>query len=108
MVFDAVTRHKGTVLSLQSFREATGASSSPIDAEPIEPSIDATFPDKLPTLSQAEDDLITEALRRADGNQGVAAGLLGISRQALNKRLTRRARIVAHGAGLATTAADRS
>jgi DNA-binding NtrC family response regulator len=29
----------------------------------------------------------TEALRRAGGNQGVAAGLLGISRQALNKRL---------------------
>ena len=26
---------------------------------------------------------------RADGNQGVAAGLLGLSRQALNKRLRR-------------------
>ena len=33
--------------------------------------------------------LITEALRRAGGNQGVAAGLLGISRQALNQRLRR-------------------
>jgi DNA-binding protein Fis len=37
-----------------------------------------------------EEALIAEALRRADGNQGVAAGLLGLSRQALNKRLTRR------------------
>jgi two-component system nitrogen regulation response regulator GlnG len=40
-------------------------------------------------LKEAEEALITEALRRADGNQGVAAVLLGISRQALNKRLHR-------------------
>jgi len=44
----------------------------------------------LPTLREAEDHLIAEALLRADGNQGVAAGLLGLSRQALNKRLSRR------------------
>jgi len=31
--------------------------------------------------------LIDEALRRADGNQAIAAEMLGISRQALNKRL---------------------
>jgi two-component system, NtrC family, nitrogen regulation response regulator GlnG len=46
--------------------------------------------DRLPTLKEAEEALITEALSRADGNQGVAAGLLGVSRQALNKRLRRR------------------
>jgi hypothetical protein len=46
--------------------------------------------DRLPTLREAEDHLIAEALLRADGNQGVAAGLLGLSRQALNKRLSRR------------------
>jgi two-component system, NtrC family, nitrogen regulation response regulator GlnG len=34
--------------------------------------------------------VIAEALRRADGNQGVAAAMLAISRQALNKRLRRR------------------
>jgi DNA-binding NtrC family response regulator len=54
----------------------------------------ASFPERLPTLKEAEEELIealiTEALRRADGNQGVAAGLLSISRQALNKRLRRR------------------
>jgi DNA-binding NtrC family response regulator len=47
------------------------------------------FADRLPTLRESEDDLIAEALRRAEGNQGVAAGLLGLSRQALNKRLSR-------------------
>ena len=49
----------------------------------------ACFPERLPTLKEAEEALITEALSRADGNQGVAAGLLGLSRQALNKRLRR-------------------
>jgi two-component system nitrogen regulation response regulator GlnG len=48
------------------------------------------FPEHLPTLKEVEEALLTEALSRADGNQGVAAVLLGISRQALNKRLRRR------------------
>jgi len=47
------------------------------------------FPDTLPTLKDAEQALIDEALRRAQGNQTVAAGLLGLSRRALNNRLRR-------------------
>jgi DNA-binding NtrC family response regulator len=93
MVFDAVARHQGTILSLQSFREVV---STPAEGGPqAEPGDAAAAPDgwlaidPLPTLQQAEERLVAEALRRADGNQGVAAGLLGISRQALNKRLAR-------------------
>jgi DNA-binding protein Fis len=41
----------------------------------------------LPTLKQIEQLLVDEALRRAGGNQAIAAMMLGISRQALNKRL---------------------
>jgi DNA-binding NtrC family response regulator len=44
---------------------------------------------RLPTLKEAEEALINEALASADGNQGIAAGILGVSRQALNKRLSR-------------------
>jgi DNA-binding protein Fis len=33
--------------------------------------------------------LVAEALRRANGNQTIAARLLGISQQALSKRLSR-------------------
>jgi two-component system nitrogen regulation response regulator GlnG len=95
MVFDAVTRHKGTVLPLQSFRNAIGVKPSLNDSELAEPSAAWTFPDQLPTLNEAEKTLITEALARAEGNQGVAAGILGISRQALNKRLNRRGQTVA-------------
>jgi DNA-binding protein Fis len=41
------------------------------------------------TLNEAEEFLIKEALRESAGNQRVAALMLGISRQALNKRLQR-------------------
>jgi two-component system, NtrC family, nitrogen regulation response regulator GlnG len=91
MVFDAVARHQGTVLSLQSFKEAIGIN-LPLPAEDVSasvPGLSALFPDALPTLQEAEELLVAEALTRADGNQGVASGLLGISRQALNKRLNR-------------------
>jgi two-component system, NtrC family, nitrogen regulation response regulator GlnG len=95
MVFDAVTRHQGTVLSLQSFKETIGLNPPPSaapDAPEPRPALGGLFPDRLPTLSEIEDLLISEALTRAEGNQGVASGLLGISRQALNKRLNRRKR----------------
>jgi DNA-binding NtrC family response regulator len=94
MVFDAVARHQGAIISLQSFKEAICGKPQFEQSQPQAdgaPSAIATcFPDQLPTLDQAEQALVDEALRRADGNQGVAAGLLGISRQALNKRLSRR------------------
>jgi len=41
----------------------------------------------LLTLKQATELLIKEAMKRSKGNQTSAAGLLGISKQALNKRL---------------------
>ena len=46
--------------------------------------------DRLPTLKEAEDALVEKALQQAKGNQGIAASFLGITRQALNKRLTRK------------------
>jgi DNA-binding protein Fis len=46
-----------------------------------------TFAEQLPTLKQAEQLVIDEALKRSKGNQSIAALSLGISRQALNKRI---------------------
>jgi two-component system nitrogen regulation response regulator GlnG len=93
LIFDAVARHQGTTLALQSFKDAIA--DKPHLAAPEQPeapptSLAAWFPERLPTFKEVEDALITEALSRADGNQGVAAGLLGMSRQALNKRLSHR------------------
>jgi DNA-binding protein Fis len=42
---------------------------------------------QLPTIKQATDFLVREAMNRASGNQSIAAGMLGISQQALSKRL---------------------
>jgi two-component system nitrogen regulation response regulator GlnG len=91
-VFDAVARHQGTTLALHSFIEAIAGTPSLAITEPPEESsttLTVWFPQRLPTLKEAEEAVITEALRRAEGHQGVAAVLLGISRQALNKRLHR-------------------
>lgn len=89
MVFDAVARQTSSVLALQSFRQVMG-----LEAENDTDEGKATFNSfeqlaQLPTLKEAEEALISEALRRAGDNQGVAANLLGITRQALNKRLIR-------------------
>ena len=46
-----------------------------------------SFSEQLPTLKQTEQLLISEAMKRASRNQAIAAQLLGITRQALNKRL---------------------
>jgi two-component system, NtrC family, nitrogen regulation response regulator GlnG len=93
MVFDAVARCQGNVLPLQSFKDAGALEIQATDSQDnqnlVFPGL-ANFPARLPTLKEAEESLISEALLRADNNQGIAAGLLGISRQALNKRLIRR------------------
>jgi DNA-binding NtrC family response regulator len=96
MVFDAVLRHAGGVLSLDSFRSAIGAGGGPassggpgpVDGDPAAPGTFSALP-RLPTLKEAEEQLVAEALARAKNNQGIAASLLGITRQALNKRLVR-------------------
>ena len=60
-------------------------------ASPARASADGNQQHFLPegmTLDQYEQDLIREALRRADGNKSQAARLLGLTRNALRYRLT--------------------
>jgi len=94
MIFDAVARHQGGSLALQAFKDAMAAGRSLLAGEPWPTpplsSQRAWEAEPLPTLKEAEDALVAAALRHANGNQGVAAGLLGLSRQALNNRLIRR------------------
>ncbi|MBF0357014.1 MAG: sigma-54-dependent Fis family transcriptional regulator [Magnetococcales bacterium] len=96
MIFDGVARHKSGVLSMERFRhlihERRGAGSpnshSAVVAEGEESGY--IFPGVLPTFKEVEGILLKEALLRAKGNQGIAAGFLGISRQALNQRLRKK------------------
>lgn len=92
MVLDAVAQHGQGILSMSSFLKAIGRE----EREPqpaLEKGASLVLRDpsgeRVPTLREAEETLIAEALVRAGGNQGVAAGYLGISRHALNKKLTR-------------------
>jgi transcriptional regulator with PAS, ATPase and Fis domain len=88
IIFDAVSVHTSGVMSLIPIREKIYRDEEMVsDSTVVEELI---FPDELPTLKEAEDALIKEALKRADGNQNIAAELLGLSRRALNNRLTRK------------------
>jgi len=89
MCEDAVARHERGVLSSHSFREKIKDLSIERELHPGDGKAVSWLPDPLPTLRQMDRLLIDAALARTGGNQGVAAGLLGISRHALNKRITR-------------------
>lgn len=91
MVFDAMAQNNSDFISLGVFRshisraakldEAKHHTSNRHDGIPI------TFADPLPTIKQATRLLVEEAMQRAGNNQSTAASLLGISQQALSKRL---------------------
>ncbi len=94
LVFDAVSRHKAGVLSLEVFRSHINKHhrrERSLPENSAEPAGDhaalMTFSDQLPTIREATMLLVAEAVKRAGGNQSIAAGILGISQQALSKRL---------------------
>lgn len=92
MIFDAVSCYKSGKLSMDSFKAEMGrhvrsaADRNKTDADPLQKSA-LVFSSPLPTINQAVHSLIREAMKRANGNQTIAASLLGISRPALSKRL---------------------
>jgi len=91
MVFDAVAQNDNGILPLVVFRnhisravrleQAKHSTGGQNEGIPI------TFTDPLPTIKQATRLLVEEAMHRAGNNQSTAASLLGISQQALSKRL---------------------
>jgi DNA-binding NtrC family response regulator len=88
MVFDAVSNHHSGMLSMETFKPYISMEQDRRkDSEPSSTLI--SFHDQLPTLREMEDLLVEEAMKRAGNNQGIAAMSLGISRQALNKRLSK-------------------
>lgn len=88
MVYSAVSRQSKRSLSLSAFREAMGRGET--DPVPLGDPYHLEFPQRLPGLKETVEALTDEALRRSGGNQSIAAGMLGISPQALSKRLSRR------------------
>jgi DNA-binding NtrC family response regulator len=90
LVHDAVSRQSAPILRPSDFK--TGV----LREAPLEPGDPVpallVFSDRLPTLDQASDLVVAEAMKRASGNQTIAAGMLGMSHQAISKRLHRKKR----------------
>jgi transcriptional regulator with PAS, ATPase and Fis domain len=94
MVDDAIARHKSGRLSLDSFKGFIKQSGLHMKSGPSRTSEDRSSLENIfghfPALKEIDSFLISEALKRSDGNQGIAASLLGITRQALNQRLKKK------------------
>ncbi len=88
MIFDAVAQQKSNVLPLEVIRDHMARALRDRSANPDAAWVgELRFPDPLPTLKEMARLLIQEAMQRAGHNQSAAAALLGISQQALSKRL---------------------
>jgi len=94
MIFDAVSRHEGRILSLERLNDHISEGRTNFretkNSHPQESASLVTFSHELPTIKHATHLLVDEAIRRAKGNQTIAAKMLGITRQALGKRLKNR------------------
>jgi DNA-binding NtrC family response regulator len=92
MVFEAVSRGGGRTLPLEPFERYIDQRRADREASPAPEPVTPASPEPpaaLPTLRQATERLVREALRRSGGNQTAAARLLGISQQAVSKRVKR-------------------
>ena len=92
LAFDAVARHEAGILSMDTFRniigeQRTGGGSPPAAEDDGESNPLIEFFGHFPTIDEVESYLIEQAMTRTRGNQGMAAKLLGMGRQTLNKRL---------------------
>lgn len=88
MVYDAVGTHKSKIMSLTVFKNHIIPKSG-ISLESSKKLISekVVFGEKLPTLKEIQAALVEEALKRTNSNQSIAAQLLGVTRQALNRRV---------------------
>ncbi len=90
-IFNAMSTHTGRILSLETIRksifmkgDATGKSTKVHD-ELYQ--TEFKFPIPLPTIHETEKALINRVMTEVEGNQTIAAGILGITRQTLSKKI---------------------
>ncbi len=99
LIFDAVSVHQGQTLGMERFLSTIGTrrkGDGHQDTRETQATATQTgkvavmFGDVLPNLKEIGELLVDEALQRSNGNQSAAARMLGISPQALSKRLKQR------------------
>jgi DNA-binding NtrC family response regulator len=90
LVYDAVARHGSGILSMESFRKLTGDDRQGTQTSVATATGDISLSDifgHFPNIREVEEYMISESMKLAKGNQGIAASLLGMTRQTLNNRL---------------------
>ncbi len=89
IIFDTLSAHQKKTLSLNRIKKYISQSHPTHRTNQLDKVSEdqVLFPSKLPKLKQIGDLLVREAMRRAQGNQSVAAAMLGISPAAISKRL---------------------
>ena len=91
MVYDAMSLHSAHMLAMTTFLRAMeiqgDAPESASGAKQPKPQNVFSDCPEIPSLGEAVEQLVVEAMRRADNNQSIASRLLGISQPALSKRL---------------------
>ncbi|MBI5847446.1 MAG: sigma-54-dependent Fis family transcriptional regulator [Nitrospirae bacterium] len=93
MCYDAVARHKSGVLSMESFREVIQHNAPSLDLTVMscfgaQPAVTCSF-SHFPTKKEIDDFFMQKALELSMGNVSMAASLLGITRQAIHKKLNK-------------------
>jgi DNA-binding NtrC family response regulator len=83
LVYSAVNVSSGSELAMAPFFQVL---EQPAQSPLIQR---LTFPENLPTIGEATQQLIHEALIRTNNNQSAAAKLLGITQSALSRRLSK-------------------
>ncbi len=79
MVHDAISRYEKGIITADLFKV--------LDIFNAEEGLSAKSSSELPTLKEASNELIEKAMKKTKFNQSAAAKILGISQQALSKRL---------------------
>ncbi|MCF7888868.1 MAG: sigma 54-interacting transcriptional regulator, partial [Victivallales bacterium] len=87
MVYEAVSKHKSHMLSATAFREHIGDNTENHLQNQQTNNNWISQLQTLPSLKGVSDIIVDEALRRSNGNQRIASRMLGITPQALSKRL---------------------
>ena len=89
LIYNAVSVHRDRVLSMDTFLKTVIRPETKLNLPEVageEKNLFAAL-ERLPTFGEAAELLVEEAMSRANGNQTIAARLLGISQPALSKRL---------------------
>ena len=92
MIYDAISLHDSGILSLTYFKKylkdnKQNLSGIDLSGRNLEEKQRFIFNGPFPTINEVEEFLISEALKKAKGNQSIAANMLGINQSTLSRRL---------------------